>query len=166
MWLRPAQTRIKAVSYAFSQIVPLFYEPKSFQDLDVYWFLQSFVNILSPTLHEFIYFFKTHFLSNYQLRRKSRSSWTPVILFKIMAPLSRKFYFNASVVMFMFKNKSNVHFCTQIIIEYTLPIQAAQPPSLTLIYKDVSITSSYNGALFRAFGWYRFYEVFKDMFLS
>lgn len=80
------------------------------------------------------------------------SSWTPVILFKIMAPLSRKFYFNASVVMFMFKNKSNVHFCTQIIIEYTLPIQAAQPPSLTLIYKYVSITSSYNGALFRAFG--------------
>lgn len=34
----------------------------------------------------------------------------------------------SSVVMFMYmyKNKSNVHFCTRVIIEFTLPIQAAQ----------------------------------------
>ena len=51
---------------------------------------------------------------------------------------------NVSVISeqpsYMYKNKSNVRFCIEVIIIYSLPTQAALT-SLTLSYNDVSITS-------------------------
>lgn len=82
----------------------------------------------------FLFFFGTY-------EGCQKSSYTHIITIKITAPFSGRYYILIkSVIMFMYKNRSNVHFYIGVIIIYTMSIQAARP-SPTLSYDAVSITS-------------------------
>ena len=79
--------------------------------------------------------------------------WTHVILFKIEVPLSGKYYniVIKSIIMYMYKNQSNVYFCNGVMNVYTLPIQAAQP-SMTLNYNDIVLGLFESNMLHSPFG--------------
>lgn len=99
-------------------------------------------NVRIHLMHDFFFFCSSMFLFFFGTYEGCpKSSYTHIITIKITAPFSGRYYILImSIIMFMYKSHSNVHFYIGVIIIYTMSIQAARP-SPTFSYDAVSITS-------------------------